>query len=110
MSCSWQMIVQISKWFIGMSGEPLGEAGQGKAEEFLNFGAVERGVGGTGRAVVILEGAGFEFGFELRPAGGEQLGNLPAGKAFGTSQMMEAELVAGGEFPDGAGGGDDGNG
>jgi hypothetical protein len=93
-----------------MGLEPGAEAGEMKAEEFLGLGGVEGCVGRAGIAVVILEEARLELGIKLGPAGGEELADLKAGKAFGAGDVKETGLVADGEFPDGLGGGDDGDG
>ncbi len=93
-----------------MGGEPIGEAGQGEAQEFLGLGAVEGAIGRAGRAGVFLERGGFDFGIELRPACGEETADLPARKAFAPCKMIDSGLVAGGEFPNGAGGDGGGNG
>ena len=77
---------------------------------FLGLGGVEGGIGRAGSAGVILERAALEFGIELGPAFGEELADLPAGKAFAAGNVVEAGQVAGGEFPDGARGSGHGNG
>jgi len=82
--------------------KPIGQTGQGKGEELLGLGAVEGGVGRAGRAVVIPDGGGFDFRVELRPAGGDERADLEAGEAFAAGDVIEAGLVAGDEFPNGA--------
>ena len=82
-----------------MRGQPLCQAGQAEGEELLGFGAVQRGVGRARGASVFLQRAGLDSGLQLRPAGGEELADLPARQPLAAGDVIEAWLASGCQFP-----------
>ncbi len=69
--------------------KPIAQAGQGKGEEALRFGAVERAIGRAGCALVILNGGGLGFWLELRPARGDERADLVAGKGLAAGKVEQ---------------------
>ena len=86
--------------------QPIAQSGQGKGEQALDFGAVERCVGGAGWAEVVPAEDWLDARAELRPARGDKPADLPTRQPFPAGQMIEAGLVPRGQFPNGAGSND----
>ena len=76
-----------------MCRQPARKAGQTKRENFLGAFAIEGGVGGAGRSLVIAERGGLQARVKLREAGGQELADLPAGQAFAACHMIEARII-----------------
>ena len=78
-----------------MRSEPFGQTGQSKRKQLLNPGAIQRRIRRPRRPPVIPQKTRLKAGIKLRPAGGEQLAELPAGEPFAAGKMIKTRLVLG---------------
>src|SRR5438445_9327354 len=80
--------------------KPSAQAGQWKGEQALDFGAIERSVRRSWRAGKILARGRFNAWTELRPTGGDESSDIPAGQSLVAGEMIKARFVLRDEFPD----------